>query len=77
MDELEELLQLERRGGEVALAEALREQEPRQAPGHRVRDEVALQRHQRGPRRRLIGPLGYGCCHHAELPPRCRCAKEL
>jgi len=38
VDEVEELLQLQRRGGAVALAEALREQEPREAPGDRVRD---------------------------------------
>lgn len=74
-DELEELLQLERRGGEVAPAEALREQEPRKPPGHGVRDEVALQRHQRGPRRHLVGPLGHGRCHHAERPSLCGCPK--
>ena len=36
VDEVEELLQLQRRGGEVALAEAPREQQPREAPGDRV-----------------------------------------
>jgi hypothetical protein len=64
MDELEELLQLQRRGGVVALAEALREEEPREAPGDRVRDEVALQRRQRRPRRRRVGTLGHGRRRH-------------
>lgn len=64
VDELEELLQLQRRGGEVALAESLREQQPREAPGDRVRDEVALQRRQRGPRRRLVGPLRHVRSRH-------------
>uniref|UniRef100_A0A0E0E335 Uncharacterized protein n=1 Tax=Oryza meridionalis TaxID=40149 RepID=A0A0E0E335_9ORYZ len=56
--EEEEVVEVERRGGggggEVAEAEALREQQPRQAPGDRVGEGVALQRRQRHARRRQI-----------------------
>lgn len=54
--EEEEVVEVERRGGggEVAEAEALREQQPRQAPGDRVGEGVALQRRQRRARRRQV-----------------------
>jgi hypothetical protein len=62
--EEDEVLQLERRGGEVAEAEALREQEAREPPGDRVRQEVALQRRERGPRCRLVRPRHYNRRRH-------------
>jgi hypothetical protein len=66
--EEDEVLQLERRGGEVAEAEALREQEAREPPGYRVRQEVALQRRQRGTRRRLVRPRSNSFRRHLLAP---------
>jgi hypothetical protein len=74
--EEEEVLQLERRGGEVAEAEALREQEARQPPGDRVRQEVALQRRKRGPCRCLVRSRCYRSRRHLLDPEPQNLQKE-
>lgn len=52
--EVEEAGELEVGGGEVARAEAAGEEQAREPPDHRVREEVALQRRQRHPHRRFV-----------------------
>ncbi|RWW40664.1 hypothetical protein BHE74_00053906, partial [Ensete ventricosum] len=52
--EPEELGELEVGGGEVAETEAAGEEQPRQPPDHRIRQEVPLQGLQRRPDRRLV-----------------------